>query len=56
MKKESLSLPGNKLLSENGLIVVESAVETVFTKMDKLGYEISNVKEYKTNKFTFIRK
>jgi 16S rRNA (guanine(966)-N(2))-methyltransferase RsmD len=43
-----------KLLSENGLIVVESSIDTQFNDKAWSHLMISREKAYRTNKFTFI--
>jgi 16S rRNA (guanine(966)-N(2))-methyltransferase RsmD len=55
LEKEVLSaLAGSSLVDENTLIVVESSLETEFDYMDELPFYIDRVKEYKTNKHTFL--
>ncbi|MBQ1527684.1 MAG: 16S rRNA (guanine(966)-N(2))-methyltransferase RsmD [Lachnospiraceae bacterium] len=46
---------GTELLKEDGLIVVESSVETGYDYVQGLGLEIFKEKRYRNNKHTFFR-
>jgi 16S rRNA (guanine966-N2)-methyltransferase len=46
---------GTELLKEDGLIVVESSVETGYDYVQGLGLEIIKEKRYRNNKHTFFR-
>jgi 16S rRNA (guanine966-N2)-methyltransferase len=48
------ALADSSLVDENTLIVVESSLETEFDYIDELPFYVSRVKEYKTNKHTFL--
>ena len=45
-----------KYVTENTLIVVEASLNTDFSYLDKLGFEVMKEKKYKTNKHIFIRR
>ncbi len=49
-------LSDSSLLSKDGLIIVEAALETDFSYLDELGFVIVKEKIYKTNKHVFIEK
>ena len=49
-------LPICDILKEDTLIIVESDLETDLDYVYDLGYEITKVKEYKTNKHTFMKR
>ena len=55
-KKVLEYLSTSKLLSDDALIIVEASLETDFSYVDHLGFEIVKIKEYKTNKHIFIEK
>lgn len=42
------------LLNENGMIICESAIDTVIDCIDEVPYSIIKEKRFRTNKFTFI--
>lgn len=46
----------NRLLGEHGIITIESDISTNIDIEQYQGLEIFKTKEYRTNKFTFIRK
>ena len=48
------ALAATELVGEDTLIVVESSLETEFDYLEELPFTIQRVKEYKTNKHTFI--
>ncbi len=50
------ALAQSPLADEDTLIVVESGLDTDFDYIEQMGYEIRRIKEYKTNKHTFIYK
>lgn len=57
LEKAGLNIiSGSKLLSEDGIVVVEASKETDFDYLKSLGFEIFKIKEYKTHKHVFIRK
>lgn len=41
-------------VTENTLLIVEAALDTDFSDMDSLGYEVTREKCYKTNKHVFL--
>ena len=55
-KKVLEYLSTSKLLSVDGLIIVEASLETDFSYVPELGFTIIKEKEYKTNKHVFIEK
>lgn len=44
------------LLEEDGIIIIEAALDTEFDYIKELGYSIMKVKTYKTNKHVFLEK
>lgn len=48
------SLKKANLINLNTKIIIEAAIKTEFNGIDKIGFEIVRVKEYKTNKHVFI--
>lgn len=57
LEKKVLEYLGNSdLLSEDALIIVEASLETDFSYVEELGFEIVKEKEYKTNKHIFLEK
>ncbi len=57
LEKEVLyALASSKLVDEDTLIVVESDLHTDFDYVEQLPFYIHKVKEYKTNKHTFLYK
>lgn len=48
------ALANTELVGEDTLIVVESSLETEFDYLDELPFTVQRVKQYKTNKHTFI--
>ena len=44
------------LLSDDALIIVEASLETDFSYVEELGFEMVKEKEYKTNKHIFLEK
>ena len=55
-KKVLEYLSTSKLLSEDGLIIVEASLETDFSYVKELGFTIIKEKTYKTNKHIFLEK
>ena len=54
-EKEVLSfLALSSIIHEDTLIIVEASLETDFSYLDNLGFNIKNEKKYKTNKHVFI--
>lgn len=49
-------LADSKLLSEDGIIIVEASLETPFDYIEELGYTLIKNKIYKTNKHVFLEK
>lgn len=49
-------LKGMKYVTEETLIIVEASLQTQFSYLPALGFEITREKKYKTNKHVFIRK
>lgn len=50
------ALVTKKYVTEDTLIVVEASLNTDFSYLDCMGYEIVKEKKYKTNKHMFIRR
>jgi 16S rRNA (guanine966-N2)-methyltransferase len=55
-KKVLEYLSTSKLLSEDGLVIVEASLETDFSYIEELGFVIVKEKIYKTNKHIFLEK
>ncbi|MGI6010991.1 MAG: 16S rRNA (guanine(966)-N(2))-methyltransferase RsmD [Ruminococcus sp.] len=56
-EEEILSyLAESRLIAENSLIIVEAALATDFSWMEKLPYSIIKEKKYKTNRHLFVQK
>ena len=49
-------LSTQKYVTENTLIVVEASLNTDFSYLEQLGFEVYKEKRYKTNKHMFIRR
>ena len=47
-------LSGSQLLAPEGVIIVETAKDTDFAYVEKLGFTIIKKKVYKTNKHVFL--
>lgn len=57
LEKDVLSyLLESSLLKEDTKIVVEASLETDFSYLEELGYELIKLKKYKTNMHAFVRK
>lgn len=57
LEKEVLTkLSHSSLIGEDTVIVVEASLETDFSYLDSLGFELDKEKKYKTNKHVFITK
>ena len=54
-KAVMLELNKKKFISEDAIIIVESALEEDFSYIEDTKFEVYKVKEYKTNKHVFIR-
>lgn len=54
-KKILEHLRGSSLIDSYTSIIVEASLDTDFSYLDELGYEIYKDKRYKTNKHVFIR-
>ncbi len=50
------TLATSSIVAEDTIIVVEAALETDFSYLSTLPYEIVKTKEYKTNKHLFLRR
>lgn len=55
-KKVLEYLSESRLLSEDGIIIVEASLETDFSYVDELGFVLVKEKKYKTNKHIFLEK
>ena len=42
------------ILAENAVLIVEASLDTDFSYVQKLGYEILRQKQYKTNQHVFL--
>lgn len=49
-------LAGMKYITEDTVIIVEAALDTDFSYVDGLGFEITKEKKYKTNKHMFMQR
>ena len=49
-------LSNSPLADEDTMIIVESDLDTVFDYVSDIGFQVSKVKKYKTNKHTFIKR
>lgn len=49
-------LADSSLISEETLIIVEASLETDFSYLEALGYEVIKTKKYKTNVHIFLQK
>ena len=49
-------LKGMKYVTEDTLIIVEASLDTDFSWVEELGFDLTREKKYKTNKHVFIRK
>jgi len=56
LEREALEkLAASPLVTPSTLIVVEASMETDFSYLEDLGYELVKNKEYKSNKHVFVR-
>ena len=55
-KKVLEYLSKSKLLSDDGIVIVEASLNTDFSYVEELGFSVIKEKEYKTNKHVFIEK
>ncbi len=55
-KKVLTQLVGSSLITEETLLVTEASLETDFSYLPSLGYEILKRKEYKTNVHLFLQR
>lgn len=53
-KEVLMKLAKSSIIHEDTLLVVEASLETEFSYLDELGFELENEKKYKTNKHVFI--
>ena len=49
-------LRGMKYVTEDTLIIVEASLNTDFSYLPQLGFELVREKKYKTNKHVFIQR
>lgn len=49
-------LSGMKYVTEDTLIITEASLETDFSYLEELGFEMTKEKKYKTNKHVFIQR
>lgn len=57
LERETLErLVHSAIIDENTLIIVEASLDTDFSYLNDMGYEIIREKLYKTNKHAFIRR
>lgn len=49
-------LADSRLLSEDGVVIVEASLETDFDYLADMGFSVIKEKEYKTNKHVFIER
>ncbi|MCI5857435.1 MAG: 16S rRNA (guanine(966)-N(2))-methyltransferase RsmD [Agathobacter sp.] len=57
LEKEVLAyLADSSLVKEDTVIITEASLQTDFSDMDTLGYEIARYKKYKTNAHIFLRR
>ncbi len=57
LEKDLLSVLKNvSYVTEDTLIIIEAKLDTDFSYLDSLGYELLREKKYKTNKHIFIKK
>ncbi len=49
------SLKASELVGEDTVIIVEAALKNDFSFLDEMGYHVTRVKEYKTNKHLFLQ-
>lgn len=49
-------LSNSSVIDENTLIIVEASIDTSFSYIEDMGYELHKEKKYKTNKHMFIYK
>lgn len=48
-------IENNKILAENGIIIVEADINKEFFDFSTIGFELFRTKNYKTNKHLFLR-
>lgn len=57
MEKEVLgALAASSLITEDTLLIIEAALDTDFSYLDELGYQMNREKIYKTNKHVFLER
>ena len=57
LEREALAvLSDSSLAGEQTQIIVEASLETDFSYLEEMGFEIEKYKKYKTNAHVFIRK
>jgi len=57
LEKEVLAyLADSSLVKEDAIIITEASLQTDFSDVDALGYEITKYKKYKTNAHVFLRR
>jgi 16S rRNA (guanine966-N2)-methyltransferase len=45
----------NRLLDEDGFIIIEADLKRDFSFVSDMGFEITKIKQYKTNQHVFLR-
>lgn len=57
LEKEALEILGQStILDQDGIIIVEAALDTDFSYLSSYGFDIKKMKKYKTNLHIFIQK
>lgn len=57
LEKSALEYLSKSLcIDEDTIIIVEASIDTDFSYVNKLGFEVSRIKNYKTNKHVFLKK
>lgn len=57
LEKHALNILINlDIINEDTLIIVEAGIDTDFSYLESMGFEIARIKEYKNNKHVFIKK
>ena len=49
-------LQTSSLLTENNLLIVEESLDTDPYEMEKYGFQVTRVKEYKSNQHVFLKR
>lgn len=57
IEKEVLEkLSDSNIVNDDSIIIIEASLGTKFDYLEKMGYKILKIKEYKTNKHVFVTK